>query len=498
MNKTMTAAIGASLISIASANDTKPNIVVFLVDDMGVMDTSQPFLVDKTGKPKAFPLNEFYRTPAMERLAKNGVSFSRFYANSVCSPTRASIMTGQSSARHKTTQFIHPNSRNSGPKEWNWEGLKKETVTLPRLLQKAGYETIHCGKAHFAPVGKEGENPNNLGFDVNIAGCAYGLPGSYYGEKSYGKGGRRAVPGLDKYHGTKTFLTEALTIEALKAIDVAKKKDKPFFLYMSHYAVHGPFNSDPRFAPNYKESGKKSSAQAFATLIEGMDKSLNDVLNHLERIGEAENTFVIFLGDNGSDSPLGGATNVGSSAPLRGKKGSCYEGGMRVPFIAAWAKSNPESAWQKSYPVKKGIISDAIGSVEDVFPTVLALAGTAAPKNHVVDGSSLIDGFATHKGKKDQTFLMHFPHNHRSNFFTSYVDGTWKLIYFYPVAKKKKAGTRKVELYDLASDPYEQKDLSKTNPEKAQEMLKGMIAELDDADAQYITDKDGKELRPER
>jgi arylsulfatase A-like enzyme len=122
---------------------------------------------------------------------------------------------------------------------------------------------------------------------------------------------------------------------------------KPFFLYMAHYAVHAPFHSDPRFAKNYKDSGKPANAQAFATLIEGMDKSLGDILDDLDELGVAENTLVFFLGDNGSDAPLGHQHAVACAAPLLGKKGAHYEGGMRVPFIAAWARPNNTNPHQK-------------------------------------------------------------------------------------------------------------------------------------------------------
>lgn len=483
---------GVSIFSSACAANKPPNIMVFLVDDMGLMDTSLPFLPGKSGRPEKLPLNSFYKTPAMERLANQGVRFGRFYANSVCSPTRATIMTGQSSARHHTTQWIDPVKKNVGPKEWNWAGLKKTDITLPQQLKKAGYHTIHCGKAHFGPNNHEGSNPLNIGFDVNIGGKSIGRPASYYGEKNYGEGNMRQVPGLDKYHGTSTFLTEALTLEAKEAVTKAVKQKQPFYLYMSHYALHGPFNSDPRFADHYKASGKSKQMQAFATLVEGMDKSLNDLMNHFEKLGVAEDTLIIFLGDNGSDAPFGGKpTATRSSAPIKGKKGTCYEGGMRVPFIAAWAKTDPNAEVQKKFPITQGYISpEKFGSTEDIFPTVLKVAGLTPPKGYKVDGSPLLDFFENHNGKKPQHFLMHFPHPHNSSHFTTYIDGSWKVIYNY------KAKGLKYELYDLANDPYESKDLAKERPEMAKTMLKKMIAALNDSDAQYFKEK-GKELRPQ-
>ena len=156
--------------TVAAAEQTRPNVILFVVDDMGVMDTSVPFLTDQQGKPVRYPLNRFYRTPQMEKLAAQGVRFNTFYAMSVCSPTRISIMTGQNAARHLTTNWIRPDRDNRGtlgPPRWNWMGLSNQAVTLPRLLQDAGYRTIHVGKGHFGPSKSPGSEPKNLGFDVN-------------------------------------------------------------------------------------------------------------------------------------------------------------------------------------------------------------------------------------------------------------------------------------------------------------------------------------------
>lgn len=473
------------------AKPTLPNIVIFLVDDMGVMDTSVPFLTDETGQPKRYPLNDYYRTPNMARLAARGICFNNFYAMSVCSPTRICIMTGQNAARHRTTNWINPSRDNRGPKgppEWNWRGLTKDDVTLPRLLQTAGYRTIHVGKGHFGPFGSDGAEPKNLGFDINVAGAAFGSPASYYGTKNYGNGQNKsinAVPHLEKYHGTDTFLTEALTIEANSHVSEAVEAGRPFFLYMSHYAVHAPFNSDPRFAANYKDSGKPAPAQAFATLIEGMDKSLGDILDHLDTLGVAENTLVFFLGDNGSDAPLGDPHAVACAAPLRGKKGSHYEGGMRVPFIAAWAKADADNPYQQRLPIAAGALQTQMAAVYDLFPTILALTDTQSPKKHVVDGSRL-DVLLT--GQPDeshpQTFLMHYPHSpHRSDYFTCYRNGDWKVIYHYfPSAASENSH---YQLYNLADDPFESENLATSNPDQLRRMMQGLTASLEKHKAVY-------------
>lgn len=499
-----------ALLAFPMSAADRPNVVVFLIDDMGVMDTSVPFLTDNAGKPKPYPLNEFYRTPSMERLARMGIRFNQFYAMSVCSPTRISIMTGQNAARHRATNWINPQSDNAGPNgapDWNWQGLKKTDVTLPRLLQDSGYTTIHVGKAHFGPFKHEGSEPLNLGFDVNVGGAAFGAPGSYYAEKNYGKGTKRsshAVPHLDKYHGTNTFLSEALTIEAKQRVSTAVESGKPFYLYFAHYAVHSPFESDPRFAEHYKDSGKPKNAKAFATLIEGMDKSLGDLLDHLEELGIAEDTLILFLGDNGSDAPLGNQHEVACAAPLRGKKGAHYEGGMRVPFIAAWAKPNPDNKFQSQLPIPTNAIQSQVANVTDIFPTVLNLTETTSPDDHVVDGAPLQ---VLLQGEEDESrsesFLMHYPHGrHRSNYFTVLREGDWKVIYHTLPEKTTTGGFIQFEggnyqLFNLADDPFESTNLAESEPRQLQSMMGKLIAALESHEAVYPIDDDGRELRPQ-
>ena len=489
----------APLAALHAATPTKPNLVIMLVDDMGVMDTSVPFLTDADGKPKRYPLNDYYRTPNMERLAARGIRFNNFCAMSVCSPTRISIMTGQNAARHRTTNWINPDGNNAGPKgppQWNWQGLTKGDVTLPRLMQADGYRTIHVGKGHFGPRESEGADPRTIGFDINVGGASIGAPASYYGKQNFGdaagKRAKAAVLGLDKYHGQEIFLTEALTLEANAHVADAVKADKPFFLYFAHYAVHAPFNSDPRFAAHYANSGKPANAQAFATLVEGMDKSLGDVLNHLEKLGVAENTLIFFLGDNGSDAPLGHQHAVACAAPLRGKKGSHYEGGTRVPFIAAWAKPNASNAFQKRLPIAAGAIQSQQAAVYDMFPTLLALTGKSAPTTHAVDGARL-DTLLTGKrdARREETFLMHYPHApHRTDYFTTYRSGDWKVIYHYFPSEVSE--NSHYQLFNLAKDPFEQTNLAASESTVLKRLMQGLIAGLEKQGAVYPVDKETK------
>lgn len=487
-----------------------PNIMVFLVDDMGVMDTSVPFLTDRaTGNPRTYPLNEFYRTPSMERLAAQGIRFNQFYAMSVCSPTRISIMTGQNAARHHTTNWINPSQDNAGTygaPQWNWKGLDEDSVTLARVLQSRGYRTIHVGKGHFGPTDSAGEEPLNLGFDRNVGGAAFGAPGSYYGEQHYGGRGKRkrhAVPHLERYHGSDTFLTEALTLEAKKKVTEAVGEGEPFFLYFSHYAVHAPFHSDPRFAANYESSGKSKSAQAFATLIEGMDKSLGDMLDHFERLGVSEETLVIFLGDNGSDAPLGKPHDIACAAPLRGKKGAHYEGGMRVPLIASWAKRADERDVQMRLPIARNAIQSQVASVTDLFPTLLELAAAEAPAGHLVDGRSLRTLLTGRRDEaRDETFLMHYPHGrHRSNYFTVWRNGTTKVIFHtHPDEPSNtgdsQSGGKRYQLFDLDADPFESNDLAESQPKLLSKMIREMRDQLERHGALYPVSKTGDALAP--
>lgn len=498
MKRFILSLLAVAVATAAQAAADRPNLIVFLVDDMGVMDTSVPFLTDAQGKPKAYPLNGWYRTPSMERLAAQGIRFNQFCAMSVCSPTRISIMTGQNAARHRTTNWINPDNDNAGPQgapDWNWAGLKKGDVTLPSVLKQAGYNTLHIGKAHFGPRALEGSDPANLGFDKNIAGGSMGAPGSYYASQNFGHGGKRsknAVPGLEKYHGSDLFLTEALTLEAKEQLSSLAKADKPFFFYFGQYAVHAPFESDPRFAARYANGGKPENAQAFATLIEGMDKSLGDVLDHLDSLGIAEDTLILFLGDNGSDGPLGHEHEVACAAPLRGKKGAHYEGGMRVPFIAAWARRNPENPHQKKLAIPAGAIQDQQAAVMDIFPTLLSVAGVENPASHTVDGrplNTLLSG--ARDAARPESFLMHYPHSpHRTAYWTSLREGDWKVIYHY--FPTEVSGGSHYQLFNLKEDPFEQKDLASAQPAKVRSMMEKLIAGLEAHEAVYPVEKDGK------
>lgn len=460
----------------------RPNIVLFMVDDMGWQDTSVPFQYDAAGQPVVTGFNQRYRTPNMEALAASGMKFTRAYSSAVCTPTRISLMTGQSAARHNVTQWtLYQDQDQSGvsatlksPVSWNVNGLAPDgdttsqrvwrtDNTLPRLLHGAGYRTIHTGKAHFGASGLAGEDPLALGFDVNIAGHAAGGPGSYLGTDNYGTGIWH-VPGLDAYHGTDTFLSEALTREATKAMGQAVSDGVPFYLYMAHYAIHVPLVVDPRFQANYP--GVDATETKYATMIEGMDKSLGDIRAKLQELGVAENTLILFYSDNGGLSahsrgltPSGTGVNT-HNKPLRAGKGSAYEGGIRVPALAGWGTANSTNPFQQALPIAAGTRCDKPLIIEDLCPTLLEIAGIAPGAS--MDGCTItpyLRGDAAHT--RPGPMLFHYPHiwsasyigmNQGYEMHSSLVDGDWKIIHFYE--------GRRWELYNLADDPGEAANLA--------------------------------------
>lgn len=474
----------------------RPNILFFLVDDMGVGDTSVPFFF-KNGESERIPLNDLYRTPHMEKLARNGRRFTNAYAYSVCSPTRISLMTGQEAPRHRVTTWTHPkqSSIDTGlvqtktirsPADWRITGLDRSLPLLPRLMNKAGYRTLFAGKAHFGPDDTPSGDPRNLGFDVNIAGFGGGGPGSYWGEYNYSANHRTGkhvwdVPGLEKYHGSDTFLTEAITLEMKKAMEESVKAGKPFFAYMSHYAVHAPWlYPDERFVKNYPKL--KGHGLAFATLVEGMDKSLGDLIEKLKDLGVAEETLVIFFSDNGSA--------WSSNGPYRDKKGSRFEGGLRVPLIVSWAKRNPENPVQKDFPIPANSVAHDLVTCADLMPTMLKLAGATIPDDAVIDGFDISPCFVGKEGEhRPQEFLTHFPHRHQNTLFSTYRKGDWKIIYNY--------APESWELYHLKDDPLEKINLVNERRDLALELAKRMVRRLDSQEALYPTSIDsGEAVKP--
>ena len=431
------------------------NFVFFLVDDMGWAD------IGANG-------STFHETPNIDKLAESGMRFTQGYAACpVCSPTRASIMTGRHPVRVDITDWIpgqgnrssnpllHPQDRNN---------LAHEEVTIAEALKKHGYQTFFAGKWH---LGNEGHWPNDQGFDINIGGHHRGSPpGGYYAPWSN--------PAL-KSKKPGEYLTERLTEESLKFLE-ERDKNKPFLLYLSYYNIHTPIQPYKKRIAHYNvKAGKKFTDKtptrpehqgvtrmrqdnpALASMVAAVDDSVGALLNKLTELKLDENTVVIFFSDNGGLSTLG-RPGPGCNLPLRAGKGWLYEGGVREPtLIRAPGVSKPGSVSHKP------MVS------MDFFPTMLDLAGLPAqPKLHA-DGQSLVKQL---KGDESghRTLYWHYPHYHGSTWKpgASIRDGDWKLIEFYHY--------KNFELYNLADDPGEQKDLAQSNPKKAAELRTKLAA----------------------
>jgi arylsulfatase A-like enzyme len=460
--------------SSARAAERKPNIIFFLVDDMGWQETSVPFHTEVTA------LNRRYRTPNMERLAADGVKFTQAYASAVCSPTRISALTGMNVARHRVTNWtlrrnVSPDAslKNYTLPVWNMNGICVEpgvertiqVTPLPALLHAAGYRTIHVGKGHFGAKDTPGANPRNLGFDVNIGGSEIGGPGSYWGEKNFSaewRGGGRGwdVQGLEAYHGQDIHLTEALTLEAIRAVEQSVADSQPFYLYMSHYAVHMPLEKDERFYEKYIAAGLKPHDAAYASIIEGMDKSLGDLMATVKRLGIEDNTIILFMADNGS---IVGAPN----APLRGRKLTPYEGGIREPMIVKWPGVT-----------KPGTTCRDTVVIEDFFPTILELAGATGKTLQTVDGVSFVPLLkGTGRTPADRAFVWHFPNNYYGQTpFSAIRIGPWKLIYHHV--------DRRLELFNIDDDISEQTNLAAEEPGKVKELATRLTQLLKERGAQ--------------
>ncbi|WP_298613350.1 sulfatase [uncultured Odoribacter sp.] len=442
----------------AAQPEKRPNIILFLVDDMGWQDTSVPF-----GKQRTVA-NDKFETPNMERLAAEGVKFTQAYACSISSPSRCSLFSGMNAARHRVTNWTYPKNETTDRKsgvlqlpEWNMNGICQvagiehtcQVTSLAQVLKDNGYHTIHCGKAHFGALDTPGENPCHMGFEVNIAGHAGGAPASYLSDKNYGNrtDGKPnswfAVPGLESYWGKDIFLSEALTLEAEKALDKARQYDQPFFLYMAHYAVHVPIDKDRRFYQKYLDKGLDPREAAYASLVEGMDKSLGDLMDYLEKYKLADNTIILFMSDNGglaSEPEWRDGKLHTQNAPLNSGKGSAYEGGIREPMIVKWPGVT-----------KAGTVCDKPLIIEDFYPTILEMAGIKHYKTvQKVDGLSFVPLLnTTGDPSKGRNFYWNFPNLWGNTGpgigpTATIRKGDWKLVYYYDSGKK--------ELFNIKED----------------------------------------------
>jgi arylsulfatase A-like enzyme len=474
----------------------QPNIILFLVDDMGWQDTSVPFWKETT------PLNKKFRTPNMQKLAGQGMMFTQAYATPVCSPTRVSLLTGMNAARHRVTNWtlqrdkLQPMELNHKSLEfpfWNVNGMVADSAIehavfatpFPAILQAHGYRTIHVGKAHFGSVGTSGENPLNLGFDVNVAGHAAGAPKSYWGDQNFGNtpeftGTPWPVPGLESYYGQQINLTEVLTKEAMKEMDSAREEGKPFYLYMAHYTVHTPLMADRRYFQGYLDAGLDSAEAKYASMVEGMDKSLGDLMNYLEEIGIDDNTIILFMSDNGglsAHSRSGGPPHT-HNEPLSSGKGSMREGGIREPMIAKWPGVTLPGSKNDHYLI-----------IEDFYPTILEMAGIEDYETRQeIDGQSFTALLKDVSNElMERALIWHYPNEWGPSgpgigAASTIRKGDWKLIYYH--------NKEEFELFNLAEDIGESKNLVSSNEAKRNELAIELTNYLKSVDAQMPKHKE--------
>ncbi len=434
----------------------RPSFVFILVDDLGYMDIG-------ANNPRTF-----YETPAIDRIAAGGMRFTDAHAACpVCSPTRASILTGKYPVRAGITDYIDPAGGNQ-PAQWKRatmllpapyrDRLALEETTLAEALKQAGYATFFAGKWHLGP---EGFWPENQGFDVNMGGIERGGP--YGGGKYFSPyGNPRLTDGPPGEH-----LPDRLATETVKFIE--RHRDRPFLAYLSFYSVHIPLMARKDLERKYVEKRKtlrlegpifgaegKSRVRlvqehpVYAAMVEAMDQAVGKVLDALDRLGLADRTVVFFMSDNGGLSTAEGTPT--SNLPLRAGKGWLYEGGIREPMIIRWpGVTSPGST-----------CATAVTST-DFCPTILEMAGLPARQRQVIDGVSmvpLLKGQSMNRGP----MFWHYPHygNQGGSPGGAIRDGDWKLIEWYE--------DNRIELYNLREDIGEQKDLAAMMPRKAHEL----------------------------
>ena len=438
---------------LASVAQAKPmNFVFFLVDDLGWADIG------------CFG-SQFYETPHIDRLAESGTKFTNAYAACpVCSPTRASIMTGRHPVRVDITDWIPGRSTasvaNARFKHVNdRDNLALKEVTIAEALREKNYQTFFAGKWH---LGDKGHWPTDQGFDFNIGGNSKGSPpGGYYAPWKN--------PTLQAKDPNE-YLTERLTDESISFLQ-SRQANKPFLLYLSYYNVHTPIQPYKKRVEEFRDKARKlpeapASIQEhdgvsrarqdnaeLASMVAAVDDSVGRIMAELDRLNLADETVVIFFSDNGGLCTLQRRPGPTSNLPLRSGKGWLYEGGVREPTIV-----RIPGVTESGSEIDEPIVS------MDFFPTMLELAELPLQPNLHADGQSLLPVLQG-KSTQDRPLFWHYPHYHGSSWApgASIRLGDWKLIEFYHYEK--------VELYNLADDLGEHNDLSQTNVAKRDELL---------------------------
>ncbi len=439
-----------------AARPGPPNIVFILADDLGWTD------LGSYG-------SDLYQTPHLDRLAREGTRFTQAYsACTVCSPTRAAIMTGQYPARTRVTDWIAghamPRARLSPP-AWT-QYLERSHYTVAEVLRDAGYATGHFGKWHLGMT--EDLWAEHHGFDLNRGGWRMGQPtGPAGGGNVYFSpyGNPRLTDGPPGEHLDMRLAQEAATF-------MEAHRDRPFFVNLWLYTVHTPLQAAPEKIAKYRalvRDGARHTNPTYAAMVEHMDDTVGVVLDALDRLGLAENTIVVFTSDNGG---LLGRNNITTNLPLRHGKGERYEGGVRVPLIIR-------------YPAlpAAGKVSDRLAISTDFFPTFAELAGVgASPRLPVVDGLSLVPTLRGDPAAPAHDALYwHYPHYHTEGGtpYSAIRRGDWKLIH--------NLETDEVMLFDLANDLGEQYDLAPTRPDLTVALRAQLSTWLTSVGAQYPT-----------
>jgi len=460
-------AAGYSL-SQAWARQDQPNIIFILIDDLGYKDLS---CYGST----------FYETPNIDRLARNGMLFTDGYAACpVCSPTRASILTGKYPARLNQTDWIPGRGNLRDQKLLQVEDLNhlpREELTIAEVLQKAGYANGHIGKWH---LGGEGYLPQDQGFDVNIAGNRRGSPPSYF--YPYKRGEDWQLAGLAETGEEGEYLTDRLGREAAQFIH--EHKATPFFLYFANYAVHIPLQSKWELTEKYRTKAASLSDKdswifgaeglhpvrqvqnhpIYAGMVESMDDSVGAILDAVEQEGLKNDTVIFFFSDNGGLSTSEGWPT--SNLPLRGGKGWLYEGGIREPMIVTWpGVIEPDS--RCTAPV----------SSVDFFPTIMDITGAEVPSGQTIDGVSLLPLLQQTGDLDRKAIYWHYPHYSKQGGGQGGAIrlGDYKLIRYYE--------DDRIELYNLRTDVGEQHNLASIRPEKAALLAEKLNQWLSSVDA---------------
>lgn len=415
----------------------KPNIILILADDMGWTDLSSYG-------------SKSYESPNIDKLAESGMKFTNAYsACTVCSPTRASIMTGKSPARLHLTDWIAgqkmPFAKLSPP-DWTTH-LPLEETTIAEVLKKNGYATGAIGKWHLGASEKYA--PEHQGFDYYFDAGANSKPMS-----------ATNVNGKE---------TKEITDAALKFIE--EKKDKPFFLYLPYYAVHLPLQAPEADIEYFKGKIDPKSAQnntVYAGMVKELDRNVGRVMDKVKELNLSGNTLVIFYSDNGG--LIGNAAKgngITSNLPLRDGKGSVYMGGVRVPAIFSWPGK-----------IKPGTTSSEQIISTDLFSTIANVAG--AKETSSMDGTSILPALMDDKLKKPlhDTFYWHYPHYHNGGAtpYSGILEGSKHLVYFYETGKK--------EFYDISKDVSEKNDLYPTHTKEAEALYVKLQAWLAASKAQ--------------